>query len=195
MVAINRVFWQAPNADINPTPTNTNSTPTGITNSTPTDTNRRREGAHRASSEFTKSKEARSKALEEALKAAGDEGDASEYPARKGCSRTLVGRLAATDCTCCLLFAAVARIKVSFRALIQTASTHQLLTTNKPTPSIRPTADAAVAEARAALAALTPPPEIAAFQAAKEVFDEVARHHPILRGVLETLIGEVGLIT
>ncbi|KIY91939.1 hypothetical protein MNEG_16024, partial [Monoraphidium neglectum] len=50
----------------------------------------------------------------------------------------------------------------------------------------------AVAEARAALAALQPPPEIAAFQAAKEVFDEVARHHPILRGVLETLIGEIG---
>jgi hypothetical protein len=32
---------------------------------------------------------------------------------------------------------------------------------------------------------------VASFQAAKEVFDEVARHHPILRGVLEQLIGEV----
>jgi len=63
------------------------------------------------------------------------------------------------------------------------------LTTHTHTPTH--TADAGVAEARAALAALQPPPEIAAFQAAKEVFDEVARHHPILRGVLETLIGEV----
>lgn len=50
----------------------------------------------------------------------------------------------------------------------------------------------AVVEARAALAALQPPPEVASFQAAKEVFDEIGKHHPILRGILESLISEVG---
>lgn len=37
-----------------------------------------REAAHRASNEFNKAKEAASKALEDALAAAGDAGDASE---------------------------------------------------------------------------------------------------------------------
>lgn len=54
-----------------------------------------------------------------------------------------------------------------------------------------PRAGPAVQEAKAAAAALTPPPEVASFQAAKEVFDEVSKHHPVLRGVLETLIQEV----
>ncbi len=49
-------------------------------------------------------------------------------------------------------------------------------------------------EAKAAAAALVPPPEVASFQAAKEVFDEVSKHHPVLRGVLETLIQEVRLL-
>lgn len=63
-----------------------------------------------------------------------------------------------------------------------------------PTPNKNKTTNAgpAVAEARAALAALRPPPEVTAFQAAREAFDEVARHHPVLRGALETLINELG---